>query len=748
MVKVTDKNSPRKQGIQRSIFDFTQKQIKNEDCLNVTRSQQVKEETDKSDSFMVGCEEELYSEPIIKMEPENEMNETTDERESKPKVNLNTSILFQQQVNDPHPQDTKPHASTSNEPTIMCPVCDLDISSLDIRDKTDHVDTCLVRVTFVEEKPIVKTTPTSPLTKQTPSPKKNTTVATNGKKRKIEKEKIRYVNSETNTEKKPKIIKPPTPSATSSRSRRNEISALKTMTFPVDRKAKLKYQVSVDAFCFAPHAIIDQYFLTHFHADHYGGISKKWAYDRVFNDDIDYDNDAKYKRIIYCTEITGKLLTLYFSIDPRFIKQMAMDTRYKVRDYGPNDVPDGGVESDGNSPGLYVTPITANHCPGAGIFLFESVGLDGNVHRILHCGDFRVDMTILDHPLLARFSIGRYKLEDSLRIDKVYLDTTYMNPTYNFPKQELVCDTIADLFEHLTKQEDNKSTNNLFNTWFGMLTQSRITDFWRPVTTTTKKKKFLILVGTYVIGKERLAIAISKKLYCPIYVSNINNRKNKYDILKAYEDDYLDSVLTDDDLGSDNDADCIVHLVPMNIVGSIQELSNYFNHNRYFEAFERCVGLRPTGWSFAQTAKKEPGPNPEPEPGPELSDAIQPTPLQAVADLMASTTMYTYTDHILSQAPKYRGKHKPDQELYRIYSLPYSEHSSFRELAYFVVFFNIGQVIPTVNCNNEFNLKRMESIIGTWEQVRRIKTGHLNETDVNVSPELIDQVNSLSLDTF
>ena len=51
------------------------------------------------------------------------------------------------------------------------------------------------------------------------------------------------------------------------------------------------------------------------------------------------------------------------------------------------------------TPGLYVTPITANHCPGAAIFFFESIGIDNKIYRILHCGDFRVNMEILNHPI-------------------------------------------------------------------------------------------------------------------------------------------------------------------------------------------------------------------------------------------------------------------------------------------------------------------------------------------------------------
>ena len=766
------------------------------------------------------------------------------------------------------PLDTSTHKMETEPLSILCPVCNLDLHELDFRNRTDHVDTCLVRVSFADSSDISfldhKPSPMAPKTFKAKLEKKRRTSCeiietnlpsplekklklqqnsnsqsnnSNNKKKKIVKEKERYINTETKMLTGPKIIKPPTKPSHSTRtlepnaygstetrpstssantssslstsgklrkpkvSRRKEISDLKTMTFPLTSAAKTQnYYVSVDAFNFAPHNIIDKYFLTHFHADHYGGISKKWAYERVFdqNSECDYDDDSKYKKIIYCTVITGKLLTLYFSVDPRFIKMLEMDTRYKVQHYAKDDdgleivcqdVEDGGIiELEGTSPGLYVIPITANHCPGAGIFLFESIGVDGHIHRILHCGDFRVNMTILDHPLLNRFSVGRHNIEETDKIDQVYLDTTYMSPTYVFPKQELVCDTLAELFENLTRQEgdpnnegiDTKETrlgNPLFNTWFGSLVQPRITDFWKSIggnagsgTTNTKKKKkkkkFLILVGTYVIGKERLAIAILKRLKCQIYVSNINNRRNKYEILRTYQDPYLDSVLTEDELGlgfeeqaEDDVSDCIVHLVPMNIVGSITELSNYFNHNRYYEYFERCVGLRPTGWSFAQNGKKSDSISQQNLSSSastvtaELEETVPLTPLEEVIKCMKVRTSYNALDHILSQGPKPQtklktGKNLPDNELYRIYSVPYSEHSSFRELAYFVVFFNIGKVIPTVNCSNEFNVQRMNAIIETWEQARRIITGGMTEMDYKLSDELIEQVRQITLDSF
>ena len=35
---------------------------------------------------------------------------------------------------------------------MYCPICNEGITHLDLRERTDHVDTCLVRVTFVEKR--------------------------------------------------------------------------------------------------------------------------------------------------------------------------------------------------------------------------------------------------------------------------------------------------------------------------------------------------------------------------------------------------------------------------------------------------------------------------------------------------------------------------------------------------------------------------------------------------------------------
>lgn len=609
-----------------------------------------------------------------------------------------------------------------------------------------------------------------------------------------------------------KIIKPP---ATISRraSTRRPIPEVKVLTFSTGASV---YRVLVDAFSFAAHSEILQYFLTHFHGDHYGGISKNWCYQRVFAGDT--IEEAGYRPIVYCTEITAKLLTLRFSIDRRFLEPLALNVTYCVRRYDCSQkhqkttVVDAAAAAE--SPGLYVTPITANHCPGAAIFLFMSVPMrpetkrdgeeDSGLERgsepslkrepdleevqiglksglesplklespgsiaslrespmdpplesagsaslgagapsyYLHCGDFRVNRDILHHPKLTPFHCDT----PGPSLDKLYLDTTYMDPAYNFPKQEVVCDAAARMMAELVGP-DPAAGKSLFASWFGAHTQTRITDF---VAGRAAKRKLLVLVGTYLIGKENLAIAILRQLGgCPIYVSNINSRNDKLQILRTYGDEYLDLVLVREDVpprrpgpgpgpkglaaampglaetaasaaaaAASSTADaCVIHLVPMHIVGLVGELSKYFNHNRYFHHYERCIGLRPTGWTFSKGGSER------------GVDAA--TPGITIPDLllvMKTQPSFNYRDHILPQAPP-RAARDP---LYRVYTLPYSEHSLFRELSYILVMLRARDIIPTVNIEREQSVQKMADIIRTWRAAQRLRAARPAEFAVSL----------------
>lgn len=581
-------------------------------------------------------------------------------------------------------QAAKSETNFSTEEHVACPICGASLVLFAIDLRARHVEQCLVR--------------SLALKKEEPKPKSQLKALQNSISKKalsdLQIERAKYINfsgtvkrRKTRNEEK----KSDTPTDLLPSSRKNEIPELKILRFYASPSQE--YEVSVDAFCYKPHDHIRQYFLSHFHSDHYGGIAKRWPLERTLN-----------SKIIYCSSITSRLLIMRFNIDPLYIFSMDNEQRYKVYCYSDGEIEGGGTISIEKTPGLYVTPIDANHCPGAVIFLFESLPHKGEPTFYLHCGDFRINAVMLNHSLLKPFQLG-----GSRKLAKVYLDTTYMNPSYDFPKQEQVCTSIADFIFDITQGKE------MIKGSFGKNLQSRITQFL-PIKPKSKRKKCLVLIGTYLIGKERMATAILKKLgRCPIYVSNINSRGDKADIIRAFHDEYLDSVLSSDPLGL-GDHLVVVHLVPMKIVGTLKELTNYFNFNKYHDFFERCVGLRPTGWTFQGTGTDTLAGIGS---GADLNlDMCSASPTISTIDLLKGTKEYTVLD-ILIQNPYTAKKYaKFDPSTFRIFSLPYSEHLSFRELCFLVVFLNIGLVIPTVNNDNPASVQLMAEIIADWEALR------------------------------
>ena len=142
----------------------------------------------------------------------------------------------------------------------------------------------------------------------------------------------------------------------------------------------------------------DLYFLTHFHADHYVGITKRWSAP------------------VHASAVTANLVVRRLGLPREQLVVLPMDT--------PTEL-DGGAAR--------VTCIDANHCPGAVLLLFQL--RDGRA--ILHTGDFRYDASTMPrHPALAALPPGG--------IDSLYLDTTYLDPSHRFPTQSAAVQHVVD----------------------------------------------------------------------------------------------------------------------------------------------------------------------------------------------------------------------------------------------------------------------------------------------------------------
>ncbi|KAJ9223928.1 hypothetical protein DTO027B5_507 [Paecilomyces variotii] len=419
------------------------------------------------------------------------------------------------------------------------------------------------------------------------------------------------------------------------------------------------YSICVDAFRYGAVQGCNAYFLSHFHSDHYVGLTSSWRHGPI-----------------YCSRVTANLVRQQLKVDPKWVVDLEFETTTEVP----------GTE------GVRVTMIPANHCPGSSLFLFEKTigsGPSSRLHRVLHCGDFRACPAHVQHPMLRPEAIdvvtGKTRQQ---RIDVCYLDTTYLNPKYSFPPQDDVVKACAEICVSLDQNDGDtamfaKSNNGHAAGGLTKFLSNANASGDATQSSSAGRGRLLVVVGTYSIGKERLCVAIARALKCKIWANPAKQR-----VCSCLEDPELSALLTDDPLEAQ------VHMQTIFEIRA-ETLQEYLASMK--PHFSKVVGFRPTGWNYRPPAGR----------------MLDSPPVSAVLHSDNWKTRFS----VRNLVPQ-RGSTKESS----CFGVPYSEHSSFRELTMFCCSLRIARIIPTVNVGNRKTREKMKAWFERWEVEKR-KTG-------------------------
>lgn len=432
------------------------------------------------------------------------------------------------------------------------------------------------------------------------------------------------------------------------------------------------FSICVDAFRYGAVQGCQAYFLSHFHSDHYIGLTSTWCHGPI-----------------YCSRVTANLVRQQLRVDAKWV--IGLDFENKV------EVP--------GTDGVHVTMIPANHCPGSSLYLFEKVVGKGNnpkTQRVLHCGDFRACPAHVEHPLLRPDVVDAVSgKQRQQKLDVCYLDTTYLNPKYAFPSQEEVIKACADMCVSLSKvrADDTDGWEQMKRDRAGEgmvkfvkkepdIKQEEGEDDADAMKITAQpgnkpRGRLLVVVGTYSIGKERICLGIARALNSKIYAP-----PGKQRICACLEDAELDARLTSDP------REAQVHMTPLFEIRA-DTLDDYLKD--YRDAFTRAVGFRPSGWNYR----------------PPNSRFVESPAVQTVLRSANWRSGYSMRDLVPQRGSTSRAS---------CFGVPYSEHSSFRELTMFCCALRIEKIIPTVNVGSAKSRERMKGWCEKWA-VERKKNG-------------------------
>ncbi|KAI1780070.1 DRMBL-domain-containing protein [Hypoxylon cercidicola] len=425
------------------------------------------------------------------------------------------------------------------------------------------------------------------------------------------------------------------------------------------------FSICVDAFRYGAVKGCNAYFLSHFHSDHYIGLTANWSHGPI-----------------YCSKVTGSLVKNQLRTAAKWVKELEFEETVEIP----------GTE------GVTVTMLPANHCPGSSLFLFEkTIGKGPRKQRILHCGDFRACPAQVTHSLLKPETIdavsGKVKQQ---KIDVCYLDTTYLNPRYSFPPQDDVITACAEFCKSISEdvsgaeealsaaRQEKGTVSKFFQKGESASTATRAESDSKK----KAKNRLLVICGTYSIGKERICKAIAQALGTKIFAS-----PSKIKICAQLGDPELAALMTSDPLEAQVHMQMLMEL-------RAETLQEYLDG--YKPHFGRIVGFRPSGWNYRSPTSSAKSVAANVSPG-----AV---PTTSVLHGPAWRTRFSSKDLVAQ-----RGSTREAM----CFGVPYSEHSSFRELALFLMSLRIEKVVPTVNVGSEPGRRRMKGWIDRWLAERR-----------------------------
>ncbi|EJS44243.1 pso2p [Saccharomyces arboricola H-6] len=513
---------------------------------------------------------------------------------------------------------------------IKCPICSIDLSYLELYERETHCEICVDSIGG-NTGTLERSAKTPPI----PNPSS-----------------LMKLKKDSTSSKRPTRIKPDLPS-------------FKIIKFNND------HEIVVDGFNYKASDTISQFFLSHFHSDHYIGLKKSW----------NNPEENTVKKTLYCSKITAILVNLKFKIPMDEIQILPTNKRFWITDT------------------ISVVSLDANHCPGAIIMLFQeflSRSEDKPIRQILHTGDFRSNAGMIR-------TIERWLTETSNDIiDQVYLDTTYLTMGYNFPSQNSVCNTVADFTSRLLKQGKNKTFGD---------SQRNLFYFQKKKALTSQPHKFLFLVGTYTIGKEKLAVKICELLKTKLFVMPNSVKFSMIQIVLQNNENENDK--WDEDLLTGDMRESFVHLVPIRVLKSQESIDIYLKSLKELETdcltnVEDVVGFIPTGWSHNFGLKYQKSNDNDNEMNGNIGYCLE---------LMKNDEKNDGSEFEISSILRQYKKYNK----FQVFNVPYSEHSSFDDLVKFGCTLKWSEMVPTVNLNNPWKVKYMTNWFECWEKIRTMR---------------------------